>query len=139
MRVVTSKFEVWHNRGLHRCPLCAGCGFGPFRFGLVRCATCGLVVNPAIFSAGSGDALNQEAFGDAWDPETSFWVRWFQAWKNRRYLANLRRAGATRGRLLEVGVGSGSFLRAAREAGFCARKGSGSSPAAWIRVERGYG
>jgi 2-polyprenyl-3-methyl-5-hydroxy-6-metoxy-1,4-benzoquinol methylase len=62
--------------------------------------------------------LNEETFGEQYEPERSFWVRWFDAWKNRRYLANLRRAGITRGRLLEVGVGSGGFLRAARQAGF---------------------
>ena len=62
--------------------------------------------------------MNEEAFGEAFDPERSAWVRWFQAWKNRRYLGNLRRAGVTGGCLLEVGVGSGSFLRAARAAGF---------------------
>lgn len=71
-----------------------------------------------IFEPELDRQLNEEAFGEGCDPERSFWVRLFQAWKNRRYLADLCRAGVTGGRLLEVGCGSGSFLRAARAAGF---------------------
>lgn len=104
--------------GIEVCPLCTCTAFAPHRFGLLRCAGCGLVVDRRIFAPALDRQLNEEAFGEGYEPERSFWVRWFQAWKNRRYLANLRRAGVTRGRLLEVGVGSGSFLRAAREAGF---------------------
>lgn len=100
------------------CPLCQTRDFAAYRFGLLRCAGCGLVVDRRIFTPQLDQQLNEEAFGEGYEPERSRWVRWFEAWKNRRYLANLRRAGMTRGRLLEVGVGSGSFLRAAREAGF---------------------
>jgi len=106
------------DRAGSRCPLCAAEDFAPFRFGLLRCGGCGLVVDPAIFQSGAAEALNEEAFGEAYDTGRSFWVRSFEAVKNRRYLANLRRAGVTGGRLLEVGVGRGSFLAAAREAGF---------------------
>lgn len=100
------------------CPLCRARDFVPFRFGLLRCAGCGLVVDPAIFLTGSAEAINEAAFGDGYEIARSFWVRMFEASKNRRYLANLRRAGVTVGKLLEVGVGTGSFLRAARDAGF---------------------
>lgn len=100
------------------CPLCSGRVFAPFRFGLLRCGGCGLVVDPAIFRPGAAEALNEEAFGEAYDTGRSFWVRSFEAVKNRRYLANLRRAGVTGGRLLELGVGRGSFLDAVRKAGF---------------------
>lgn len=100
------------------CPVCSGTAFTPYRFGLHLCARCGLVVDPAIFQTGLADALNERAFGDSYAPERSFWVRGFNTWKNRRYLHHLRRAGVTQGKLLEIGVGSGSFLRAAREAGF---------------------
>ena len=58
------------------------------------------------------------AFGDDYQPETSIWIRWFEYWKNRRYLSNLRGVGVLKGRLLEIGVGSGSFLRHAQMAGF---------------------
>lgn len=100
------------------CPLCGAAQFRPFRFGLLRCAGCEFVVDPRIFTPQLDQQLNEEAFGEGYEPQRSFWVRWFEAWKNRRYLANLRWAGVTGGRLLEVGVGSGGFLLAAREAGF---------------------
>lgn len=100
------------------CPLCGAERFDAFRFGLLRCGNCRLVVDRRVFEPQLDRQLNEEAFGERYVPERSFWVRRFDAWKNRRYIANLRRAGVTRGRLLEVGVGSGSFLIAARQAGF---------------------
>lgn len=101
-----------------RCPLCTGHDFVSHRFGLLRCGTCGLIVNPRIFDAAAADVLNDETFGDTYDPECSSWVRWHTARRYRRYLGYLRRTGVTAGELLEVGVGAGSFLRAARDAGF---------------------
>lgn len=100
------------------CPLCGHQGFAAFRFRLRRCTACGFVIDERIFQPELDRELNQDAFGEGYDPETSFWVRGFEAWKNRRYLANLRRAGMRQGKLLEVGVGSGSLLVAARSAGF---------------------
>lgn len=120
------------------CALCAGQAFQPFRFGLLRCAGCGLVVDPAVFRPGAAEALNQDAFGDGYETKPSFWSRWFEDWKNRRYLANLRRAGVTRGRLLEVGVGTGAFLRAARHAGFEA-EGCDLSASLYRRVQQATG
>ena len=100
------------------CPLCHAQDFGAHRFGLLRCVNCGLVVDRRIFTPQLDRKVNAEAFGEAYEPERSCWVRWFHARNSRRYLRNLRRTGVTGGRLLEVGVGSGSFLREARQAGF---------------------
>jgi len=119
------------------CPLCSASGLESFRFGLLRCAGCGLVVNPALFRPGAGQDLNEEAFGEGWEPETSFWVRWFQIWKNRRYLRTIRKF-AQGGRLLEVGVGGGRFLEQARAAGFDVM-GCDLSPAVFRRVEERIG
>ena len=119
------------------CPLCSASQLGSFRFGLLRCAGCGLVVNPALFRRGAGQELNEEAFGEGWEPETSFWVRWFQIWKNRRYLRTIQKF-AHGGRLLEVGVGSGRFLEQARAAGFEVM-GCDLSPAVCRRVEERMG
>lgn len=120
------------------CPLCASRAFAAHRFGLLRCTGCGLVVDRRIFEPDLDRELNEEAFGEGYDPERSLWVRWFQAWKNRRYLRNIRRAGVRGGRLLEVGVGSGGFLRAARAAGFEAMGCELSAPLA-RRVEADTG
>ncbi len=120
-----------------RCPLCHSDHLAAHRFSLLRCAGCGLVLNAAIFRHGAGQALNEEAFGDQWEPETSFWVRWFASWKNRRYLKTIQRYVQS-GRLLEIGVGSGRFLEAARAAGFKVM-GFDLSPAICRRVEERIG
>ena len=119
------------------CPLCSACRLEWFRFGLLHCAGCGLVVNPALFRLGAGQELNEEAFGEGWEPETSCWVHWFQIWKNRRYLRTIRQF-AQGGRLLGVGVGSGRFLGQARAAGFEVM-GCDLSPALCRRVEERIG
>ncbi|HWP36370.1 MAG TPA: class I SAM-dependent methyltransferase [Gemmatimonadales bacterium] len=116
-----------------RCPLCQGDRLAAHRFSLLRCTGCGLVVSPAIFRRGAAEALNVEAFGDEWEPETSFWVHRFKRWKNRRYLRTVQRYVWT-GRLLEIGVGSGRFLEAARAAGFEVM-GCDLSPTVCRRVE----
>jgi len=94
-------------------------------------------VNPALFRRGAGQELNEEAFGEGWEPETSFWVRCFQALKNRRYLRTIRQV-AQGGRLLEVGVEGGRFLEQARAAGFDVM-GCDLSPAVCRRVEERIG
>jgi 2-polyprenyl-3-methyl-5-hydroxy-6-metoxy-1,4-benzoquinol methylase len=106
------------NNAMKTCPLCASSHFADHHFGLLRCIGCGLIMDRRAFAPQLDRALNEEAFGDQYEPQRSFWVRWFETVKSRRYLANLRRAGVTQGRLLEIGVGSGSFLDAARKAGF---------------------
>jgi len=104
--------------GAGACPLCGCERFGPFRFGLLCCARCALVVDRRIFVPELDRNINMEFFGEGYEPYSSVWVRWFFGWKNRRYLSNLRRVSVRGGRLLEVGVGDGSFLAAARAGGF---------------------
>jgi 2-polyprenyl-3-methyl-5-hydroxy-6-metoxy-1,4-benzoquinol methylase len=119
------------------CPLCSDTRLGSWRFSLLRCARCEFIVNPALFRRGAGQELNEEAFGEGWEPETSCWVRWFQIWKNRRYLRTIQKFA--RGvRLLEVGVGGGRFLEQARAAGFDVM-GCDLSPAVCRRVEERIG
>lgn len=113
-----SKDMVHQNIAMKTCPLCASSRFVAHRFSLLRCVGCGLIIDRRAFAPHLDRVLNEEAFGDQYEPQRSLWVRWFDAVKNRRYLANLRRAGVTKGRLLEIGVGSGNFLDAARKAGF---------------------
>jgi len=102
----------------HECPVCVGRHFARFAFGLVRCTACGLVVSPEIWKAGTNELMEKEWFGDDYKARISMWVQLFEKWNNRRTLRRLQRAGCRGGRLLEIGVGSGSFLQAARESGF---------------------
>lgn len=62
--------------------------------------------------------MEDEYFGRQYDVQPSFWVRRFEESNNARTLRTLKRAGHAGGRLLEVGIGSGSFLVAARDRGF---------------------
>lgn len=100
------------------CPICNGIGFHPWKLGLVRCTTCAVVLSPSIWQPQANEQLEEEWFGENHQPETSFWVSLFETLNNRKTLARLDQANPTGLRLLEVGVGSGSFLNAARKQGF---------------------
>ena len=101
------------------CPLCGHSAFAAERFGLLGCEHCKLVVAAAVWRPDANAQLNDASFGDDYQPVSSFWVRAFEASSNRRRLRSIRRiAGATGGELLEVGVGSGSFLTHAASRGF---------------------
>lgn len=100
------------------CVLCGDRAIVPFRLGLARCSGCGLVVSPLVWQAGGADALNQEEFDGTSSWVSSVWTRLIDRWNARRTLLRLRIAGVRSGRLLEIGVGRGAVLVAAREAGF---------------------
>lgn len=100
------------------CPVCGGTGFRPWRLGLLQCDTCALVLSPSIWQPQANEQLEEEWFGEDYQPATSFWVGLFEKWNNRRTLARLAKAKPPGRRLLEVGVGSGSFLNVARDQGF---------------------
>jgi SAM-dependent methyltransferase len=112
------------------CPLCGGADFAPSRFGLLACGGCGLIVAPSVWRPSENEALNRAFFGDGYEPVTSFWVRRFETANNLRTLRRLPPGG---GRLLEIGVGSGSFLAAAAARGYAA-VGCDLSPEICARV-----
>ena len=92
------------------CPLCRRpCEFLPSRYGLLRCADCGLVLSPDIWIPQIDEIMDGAWFGEDWDPAASPWLRWFEAIGNRRMFDRVRHAGEG-GSLLEVGFGSGTFL-----------------------------
>lgn len=100
------------------CPSCGGMFFDPFRMNLLRCAACGLIVDKGVWGQAANETLEEEWFGDNYDPQLSSWVRLFEGWNNRRTyrrIADLDLAGQ---RLLEIGVGSGSFLQFMKSRGF---------------------
>lgn len=100
------------------CPVCDGNEFENWRLGLLQCSSCRLVISPAIWQMESNEQLEEEWFGEDYQPETSFWVKLFESTNNRKTLARLVRAKPPGLRLLEIGIGSGSFLNAARAQGF---------------------
>lgn len=100
------------------CPLCGGTNFLPWRFGLLRCEKCELVVDKAVWRRAVNEEMEDIFFGDGYKPVLSLWVRLFEAMNNRRTMRRLRRYAGSAGSLLEIGVGSGSFLVYARAHGF---------------------
>ncbi len=100
------------------CPICGEREFVPFRKGnLVRCRSCGLVVDPGIWKPGADAARQEEWFGQGFDVGDSPWVRLFEGLNNRRTWSRIAPFLTQGSRLLEVGVGSGSFLEFARRRG----------------------
>lgn len=103
----------------HQCPLCGEIQFTQHRLGLLRCKSCTLVLSPSIWEPQANQHMEDEWFGEDYETrKTSIWVAWFQAWNNRKTLARLNAYSGQKTRLLEIGVGSGSFLKAAKERGF---------------------
>jgi len=119
------------------CPICGSHGFRPYKLGLEQCDACGLVISPAIWHPQANAQLEEEWFGEGYRSDTSHWVALFEAWSNRNTLSRLALANGPGNRLLEIGVGSGSFLNAARERGY-AVMGCDLSEAICARVERAY-
>ena len=56
--------------------------------------------------------MQEDWFGENYaNPESSVWEGWFEARNDRRTFARIRSSGVTHpGRMLEIGIGSGSLL-----------------------------
>lgn len=120
------------------CPTCGGTDFSTWRFGLLCCAKCELVVDAAVWRPTANEQMEEAFFGESYEPVRSFWVRSFEALNNRRTMKRLRGHAGLAGSLLEIGVGSGSFLAYAQARGFVPL-GCDLSPAICRRVERNTG
>jgi len=77
-----------------------------------------LVVDPAVWKKDANEAMEKEWFGEEYDPQESPWVRRFEQWNNRRTLGRIASLSRKERRLLEIGVGSGSFMEYAKRRGF---------------------
>jgi 2-polyprenyl-3-methyl-5-hydroxy-6-metoxy-1,4-benzoquinol methylase len=100
------------------CPLCGGRKFQQKRLGLLTCTDCELTLSPAIWQPLANEVLEEEWFGEGYESHTSVWVKLFETWNNSRTVKRVTRARLHGRRLLEIGVGTGSFLQEARKKGF---------------------
>ena len=121
-----------------RCPLCGASHFAPSRFGLLRCTACGLQMDAQIWQPLANEAMEELFFGETYEPEGSSWVRIFEHANNRRTWKRISENVRSGARILEIGVGSGSFLAFARDRG-CSVLGCDLSPSVCNRVSRRYG
>lgn len=100
------------------CPICSGAGFRSHKLGLVCCELCNVVLSPVIWQPQANEVLEEEWFGQTFQANPSSWEIRFETWNNNRTLSRLAKITSPGRRLLEIGVGSGSFLSAARETGY---------------------
>jgi len=126
------------NKTIQLCPICGNFGFESYKLGLLQCEKCKVIVSPAIWQPDSNEQLEDEWFGDNYKTKKSFWQKTFEEWNNRKTLSRLAQAGPSGKRLLEIGVGSGSFLNKAREQGFDVM-GCDLSETICSRVQNTYG
>jgi 2-polyprenyl-3-methyl-5-hydroxy-6-metoxy-1,4-benzoquinol methylase len=106
--------------------------------GLLCCEACALVFSPELWREDANEEANEQFFGEGYEQHQSLWVQRFEQWNNRRTLRRVRAAGVISGRLLEIGVGSGSFMHAAKVAGFEVMGADLSAPVCG-RVSARYG
>jgi 2-polyprenyl-3-methyl-5-hydroxy-6-metoxy-1,4-benzoquinol methylase len=98
-----------------------------------------LVLSPAIWETQVNERMEEEWFGEGYgERKSSFWVEWFEAWNNRGTLSRLALLPHAGRKLLEIGVGSGSFLNAARKRGYDVLGCDLSAPIC-RRVEQDFG
>ena len=120
------------------CPCCACVEFVPFRMQLKECIHCSLIVSERIVEPGINERMDEEWFNVDSVSESSFWVQIFERWNNKRTLSDLGKTQVAGKRLLEIGVGSGSFLAAARSSGYIVH-GCDLSSAVCKNVVTNYG
>lgn len=113
------------------CPLCGGssrrAGVNPPSWTVVQCSTCGF----SYLGVPESDILAANVCGAEQDERYARLQSAFDAAYFEWVLRSLRRHGS---RLLDVGCGNGTLLRAARELGFAAE---GFDPSPWAQ-DRGF-
>ena len=101
------------------CPVCDSSSFQSSSFGLLRCEACGLFVNPRLWEPQTNEAMEEEWFGEGYAiPKISVWVEWFERRNNRRTFERIQKTGVKPGRMLEIGIGSGSWLGFMKQGGW---------------------
>jgi len=95
-------------------------------------------VDEAVWRPAANEEMEEAFFGESYEPVRSLWVRLFEALNNRRTIGRLPDAIGSGGQLLEIGVGSGSFLAYAKIRGY-SPVGCDLSAAICRSVERNTG
>ena len=100
------------------CPICRQARFCTFRWSLLKCVDCGLVLNPAIWKPKINEQMEAKWFEDRAEWNLDKWKSWFERRKNHQTIASIGSRVALRGRFLEIGVGRGTLLAYAKSLGF---------------------
>jgi 2-polyprenyl-3-methyl-5-hydroxy-6-metoxy-1,4-benzoquinol methylase len=76
------------------------------------------VIDPRLWEVSANEKMEEAWFEEGYNITPSFWVRMFEAWNNKRSWRHIVRFLPPGNRLLEIGVGSGSFLNFMKDKGF---------------------
>ena len=118
MNYAEANCKSWGAFRREACPLCDGTEFrAEAATGLLRCDLCGLIFDRGVWAEGADLLREAEWFEGGTSFHASGWTKLFEELNNRRTfdrIAKRVRAGSS---LLEIGVGSGSFLAFARRRG----------------------
>jgi len=100
------------------CPLCKKEEFLPLsRFNLLRCKSCDLVMDKNVWDLNSNLKLEEKWFEGNDENNWSFWIKIFENLNNKKTWKRIHSFISPGCNLLEIGVGSGSFLNFAKERG----------------------
>lgn len=100
------------------CPICGHKELFSDRANLLRCESCLLVFDRNIWKPFINEEFEQEWFEGNWDMSRSFWTDIFESWKNERTWKLVEKYHSPKGKLLEIGVGSGLLLKFMKNKGF---------------------
>ncbi len=120
------------------CPICGMSRYTPFRMNLLRCKACGLVVNRGIWAVCANENLDETWFETDNKSARSPWTGIFERWNNLRTLRRITSFSMPGKRMLEIGVGSGSFSNLMKSSGYVVQ-GCDLSKSICSIVERKYG
>jgi 2-polyprenyl-3-methyl-5-hydroxy-6-metoxy-1,4-benzoquinol methylase len=91
------------------CLLCGSAEYHYAKHSLLKCKTCGVVLDKKIWDK-SANIKQQEQWFECEQFVESFWVRLFQLLNNRRTWRRIKRYLPSNGKVLEIGVGNGALL-----------------------------
>jgi len=98
-----------------QCPLCGGEQNSPWsQWDLLRCNECALVFDRCVWRKGADLEAETEWFEAGYAGPPSPWVKIFEKLNNQRTFRRIAPSLRNGARLLEVGVGTGSFLEHAK-------------------------
>ncbi len=102
------------------CPLCSEANDFNSVMNLFKCKACGMIFNAKVWNNFANINENKEWFENIYNKRSSFFISRFEKWNNKRTVSRIHDLFPIykRRKILEIGVGSGSFLQYMYALGF---------------------
>jgi 2-polyprenyl-3-methyl-5-hydroxy-6-metoxy-1,4-benzoquinol methylase len=101
-----------------KCIVCGNSEYNDFKMNLLRCKGCDVVINPVVWEFLANENLEQEWFDVEIETNVSPWIKIFERWNNLRTKRRIMEFSLAGKRMLEIGVGTGSFSNMMRTSGY---------------------